>query len=168
MQNQLYYKIKNIEASVVKQIIKELELKPHPEGGYYREVFRSENSILMPGTGRKRSAVTTIYYLLEKGQYSRFHKVSPDEIWHHYGGEALELFIYNERRDVLTRAVLNKDNLVCVVPGGCWQAARTLGEYTLTGCTVAPAFEFEDFRFIEDEGLKQSLSSKYPELEYLI
>lgn len=153
---------------MIEELIDRLQLTAHPEGGYYRELYRSEQKVAVPGRAGELSAVTTIYYMLVKGQISRFHRISADEIWHFYGGERLELYIYDAENKKMTSHVLDGEALVCVVPGGCWQAARPLGEYTLCGCTVAPGFEFSDFTFIKDEGLIAEVSSAYPELEDMI
>lgn len=127
--------------------IAELALLPHPEGGWYREIYRSRDRVQ---TRRGlRSAITTIYYLLEREQRSRWHVVAADEIWHFYGGAALELLGYDPATGRLERHVLGEGNeTVAVVAAHEWQAARSLGEYSLVGCTVGPGFEFEDFRFV--------------------
>jgi hypothetical protein len=137
-----------------RDIIRQFSLQPHPEGGWYREIYRSPRQVEGP-TGQ-RSAVTTIYYLLERGQLSRWHVVDADEIWHFYGGAALELLAYDPAGRSLTRHVLDGPERaaepVAVVASGVWQAARSLGEYSLVGCSVGPGFEFADFRFVADLG----------------
>ena len=96
-----------------------------------------------------RSALTTIYYLLEQGQLSRWHVVESDEVWHFYGGAPLELLAYEPRLRVLRRNVLGANSeSIGVIEAGVWQAARSLGAYSLVGCTVGPGFEFADFRFV--------------------
>jgi predicted cupin superfamily sugar epimerase len=96
--------------------------------------------------------VTTIHYLLEADQVSRWHDVSADEIWHFEAGSPLELLAYRPGTRVLQRNVLGSldqgHTPVVVIEAGVWQAARTLGAHTLVGCTVGPGFEFEDFRFV--------------------
>jgi predicted cupin superfamily sugar epimerase len=139
-------------------LVEKLGLVPHPEGGWYREIYRSPERVQ---TRRGlRSALTTIYYLLERGQLSRWHVVQSDEIWHFYGGAPLELMEYDPLTARLQRHVLGAtqrgNTTVAVIPAQVWQAARTLGgdpgeqpgEYSLVGCTVGPGFEFEDFRFV--------------------
>jgi predicted cupin superfamily sugar epimerase len=131
-------------------IIARLQLQPHPEGGWYREVHRSAEQVQTPRGAR--SALTTIYYLLERGQLSRWHVVSSDEIWHFYGGAPLELLAYDPRSRELVRHLLDAPSEtaypVAVVSSGVWQAARSLGDYSLVGCNVGPGFEFEDFHFV--------------------
>ena len=123
------------------EIIAHLGMKPHPEGGHYVETFRA------PGEGR--SSGTAIYFLLKAGQRSHWHRVDADEIWHHYAGAPLELALSRDGRRVSHVRVgidFDKGELPqAVVPRGVWQAARSLGPWTLVGCTVAPAFQFEGF-----------------------
>jgi len=131
-------------------LIEALTLAPHPEGGWYRELYRSH---LQVATARgSRAALTSIYYLLERGQRSRWHVVAADEIWHFYAGDALELLSYDPATRHLERRLLappdGEHTAVAAVPCGVWQAARTLGEYSLLGCTVGPGFDFADFRFV--------------------
>ena len=127
------------------EVIQLLGLLPHPEGGAYRETFRA------PAPDGGRGASTAIYYLLRSGETSAWHRVDADEVWHHYAGAPLELALSapadNEGRSVLR---LGKDLAAgerpqAVVPAGVWQSARSLGEWTLVGCTVAPAFQFSGF-----------------------
>jgi uncharacterized protein len=103
---------------------------------------------------RERSALTTIYYLLERTQVSRWHVVAGDEIWHFYTGAPLELLTYAPTGRTLARHVLEvpggSGEPVAVVAAGVWQAARSLGDFSLVGCTVGPGFEFADFRFIAE------------------
>ncbi|MGE5363272.1 MAG: cupin domain-containing protein [Bacteroidota bacterium] len=153
---------------MIKELIDRLQLISHPEGGYYRELYRSEQKVTAPGRMGELSAVTTIYYMLVNGQISRFHRISADEIWHFYGGDPLELHIYDAENKKMSSQILDSRTMVCVVPGGCWQAAHPLGEYTLCGCTVAPGFEFSDFSFMKDEGLIAEVRSVYPELEDMV
>jgi uncharacterized protein len=133
-----------------RDLIRSLALEPHPEGGWYREIYRSR--IRVAGPNGKRSALTTIYYLLERGQASRWHVVASDEIWHFYHGAPLELLGYDPDSEVPTRQVLDHPTAgrepVAIIVAGVWQAARSLGDYSLLGCSVAPGFEFGDFRFV--------------------
>lgn len=134
------------------QLIQELQLARHPEGGWYREVYRSADRVQRGG--QSRSATTAIYFLLEQQQHSRWHVVDADELWHFYGGSPLELLAYDPTSRQLTRHLLNVPGAgatsVAVIPAGVWQAARSLGEYTLVGCTVSPGFEFSGFGFTAD------------------
>jgi predicted cupin superfamily sugar epimerase len=136
----------------VAELIRMLGLTAHPEGGYYREIWRSESSV-EPADGRgTRSALTSIYFLLPADAVSRWHRVRSDEIWHHYEGAPLMLVLASPDgvRQVRHRlGPLGPDQTPeRIVPAGWWQAARSLGEYTLVGCTVGPGFEFADFEML--------------------
>ena len=122
------------------ELIETLDLEPHPEGGWYRQVFKSSERVRRTSDGVYRSAITTIYFLLVEGTYSRWHCVQSDEVWHFYEGGALELSIRGEEP-----VILDRENRVHVVPARAWQSARPLSSYALVGCTVGPGFEFEDF-----------------------
>lgn len=136
-------------------LIQALGLAPHPEGGYFREVFRSRD-IVQPSDGRgPRPALTTIYFLLPADAVSRWHRVRSDEVWHHYEGDPLELLLMTDGASRLDRVTLgpyrNGQTPVHYVPAGWWQAARPLGAYTLAGCTVGPGFEYADFELLADQ-----------------
>jgi predicted cupin superfamily sugar epimerase len=123
------------------EIIAHLGMKPHPEGGHYVETFRA------PGEGR--SSGTAIYFLLKAGERSHWHRVDADEIWHHYAGAPLELSLSDDGKSV-RHLRLGTDFGVgeqpqAVVPRHVWQAARSLGAWTLVGATVSPGFEFKGF-----------------------
>jgi uncharacterized protein len=133
-----------------RELIEKLSLLPHPEGGWYREIYRARERVQ---TRRGlRSALTTIHYLLEHRQLSRWHVVESAEIWHFYDGAPLELLAYDPVTRTLARHVLGDvsqgNEPVAVIEAGVWQAARSRGEFSLVGCTVGPGFEFEDFRFV--------------------
>lgn len=129
-------------------IISALSLQPHPEGGWYREFYRSSDTIT--GARGRRPCVTSIYYLLEQRQISRWHVVEADEIWHFYGGAPLDLYAYEAQSKALTRHLLRQTAPAAAIPRGVWQAARSSGTYSLMGCSVAPGFEFADFSFVSD------------------
>ena len=132
------------------ELITRLALQPHPEGGWYRELYRSASGVQTPRGAR--SALTQIYYFLEQNQFSRWDVIDSDEVWHFYAGAALELLCYEPKTRVLQRHVLGNPldgyDSVAVVPSGQWQAARSLNGFALTGCSVAPGFEFSEFRFV--------------------
>lgn len=154
-------------------LISELGLRPHPEGGYYREIFRSAARV-QPLDGRTdRLALTTIYFLLAAGQVSRWHRVASDEVWHHYEGDPVELLVADAGFHDVSRRLLGPvgDNRVPVrvVMAGEWQAARSMGPYTLVGCTVGPGFEFADFEMLDslpDEAA--ALKQRHPDLAVFI
>lgn len=131
-------------------VIDKLDLQPHPEGGWYREIYRSSDRVQT--TRGIRAAITTIYYVLERHQISRWHVVEADEIWHFYEGSPLELLAYDPQARALVPCVLGDTRedheRVAVIRKGVWQAARSLGDFSLVGCSVGPGFEFEDLRFV--------------------
>ena len=126
------------------KIIARLELKPHPEGGHFRETFRD------PHNARDgRAASTAIYFLLARGERSHWHRIDAVEVWHYYAGAPLILQIAHEgctRHTVrLGPHVAGDERPQAIVPAGAWQAAESTGDWTLVGCTVAPGFEFAKF-----------------------
>ncbi|HYM32076.1 MAG TPA: cupin domain-containing protein [Candidatus Cybelea sp.] len=125
------------------EVIERLGLKPHPEGGHYRETFRDAN------TAGGRSAGTAIYYLLQAGERSHWHRIDAAEIWHFYAGAPLKIKISGDGRTTAEHRLGNEiargDAPQVVVPAHAWQSAQSLGAWTLVGCTVAPAFEFARF-----------------------
>ena len=135
-------------------LITELGLQPHPEGGYFREVFRSPHQVKPFDERPARAALTTIYFLLVKGQHSRWHRVASDEAWHFHEGDPLAVYWIDDQdcvhEEVLASGLPNHRPL-CVVPAGCWQAAKSRGEYSLAGCTVGPGFDFQDFEMISPD-----------------
>jgi len=138
------------------ELIETLELEPHPEGGFYRELFRSEGLVAPADNRGHRSALTTIYFLLTDDTYSRWHRVRSDEVWHLYEGGPLEVMELDaDCRTLSTHTLSAVDALgarpVHTVPAGTWQAARSLGRYTLAGCTVGPGFDFADFELLAEQ-----------------
>jgi len=124
------------------RIIALLDLKPHPEGGYFRETFRDDG-----GEGRAHS--TAIYFLLKGGEVSRWHRIDAAEVWHFYRGAPLELRIGKDIY-MLGPNIDQAEAPQVVVPPHAWQSAKSLGDYTLVGCTVAPGFEFSQFELAPD------------------
>jgi predicted cupin superfamily sugar epimerase len=124
-------------------VIARFGLKPHPEGGHYRETFRDSGC---DANGRSRSSA--IYFLLARGERSHWHRIDAVEVWHYYAGDALTLRIAdgNETRSItLGPDIAAGEAPQVIVPAHAWQAAESTGEWTLVGCTVAPGFEFAKF-----------------------
>ena len=124
-------------------VIRKLDLKPHPEGGHFRETFRDTRV-------EGRAASTAIYFLLARGERSHWHRVDAAEVWHYYAGAPLVLEMAAGEGGSVRRMKLGPDLAMGerpqgVVPAGHWQAAESLGDWTLVGCTVAPGFEFAHF-----------------------
>lgn len=152
--------------------VKKLKLEPHPEGGWFKEVYRSVESIdkeaLPQRFSGSRNYSTAIYYLLEKGDYSAFHRIKSDELWHFYDGDSLEI-IEITPSGVLAKHVLGIDPSLNVLPqitiaARSWFAARPLGSYTLAGCTVSPGFDFQDFEMAS----REALLSEFPQHKNII
>lgn len=135
----------------VDDLVERLALKPHPEGGYYRETFRASGQIELP-RGR-RAASTAIWFLLPAGAFSAWHRVASDEVWHHYQGDPVHLHQLDDRgarRVTLGPDLAAGERPQAVVPAGTWQAAICpRGEGALCGCTVAPGFDYADFELPE-------------------
>jgi uncharacterized protein len=132
------------EPPTAADIIARLELKPHPEGGHYRETFRDSRR---DANGRSQS--TAIYFLLPRGERSHWHRIDAVETWHYYAGHALTLYIAHDGGTLHT-VTLGPDLAAgqrpqAIVPAHAWQAAESTGDWTLLGCTVAPGFEFAGF-----------------------
>jgi uncharacterized protein len=134
------------------QVIEKLELVAHPEGGWFRESFRSTLSVGDRVHASEHAASTAIYFLLRRGEFSAFHWLSSDEIWHHYFGDVLELYTIDADSGLqvvrVGTGIMNGERPQAVVPREHWQAARVAAGpagFVLCGCTVAPGFEFSDF-----------------------
>jgi len=134
------------------ELLHTLGMRPHPEGGHYAELFRSPRRVDVLDRTVTRAAITTIYFLLAAGEFSRWHRVMSDEIWHYHEGDAIELLLFDDRglRRVGLGPVGRETRPAVIVPAGTWQSARPRGAYTLTGCTVGPGFEFTDFSLAVD------------------
>ena len=160
-----------------RQLIEQLQLQPHPEGGWYREVFRSPGQV-MPQDGRPaRSALTSIYFLLEAAQQSRWHRVLSDEVWVHLEGAPLDLWTWDTADSRLHSTALGPVSAASlpqhVVEAGLWQAARPQANaaagYTLVACMVGPGFDFSDFRMMEPGGSEaRQVAADHPQLASLI
>lgn len=156
------------------KIIQLLDLKPHPEGGFYKETYRSEGFIsqnaLPSGYTGNRSYATGIYFMLTAGTFSAFHKIHQDEMWHFYDGSAIELHMISEDGTHscvhIGRNLENNEHLQYVVPGGVWFASRVISgaEFALLGCTVSPGFDFADFELPNTS----EMTAMFPQHETII
>ncbi|HVV28605.1 MAG TPA: cupin domain-containing protein [Rhizomicrobium sp.] len=127
------------------RLIELLQLQPHPEGGHFRETFRDAGR----GGDEGRAPSTAIYFLLKAGEVSRWHRIDAAEVWHFYRGAPLELKVGKDMF-ILGPDIDEAEAPQVIVPPGAWQSARSLGAYTLVGCTVAPGFEFAHFELAPD------------------
>jgi predicted cupin superfamily sugar epimerase len=154
--------------------IDKLQLTKHPEGGYYREVYRSDEFVhkknLPDRYSSFRSFSTSIYFLLESHEFSAFHRLKSDEIWHFYEGSAITILMIDQhgefRKIILGRNQEKDEVFQAIIPKGCWFAAyvKDHPSFALVGCTVAPGFDFEDFEM----GKKEELYKLFPELSAVI
>lgn len=141
--------------------IEKLELTKHPEGGWFKEVYRSEETISKNALDSRfpseRNISTSIFFLLEKDEFSAFHKIKSDEIWHFHVGNSLKLYMISPEGELIIKKLgLDLDNdeyPQVVVPHGYYFAAKTEGEFTLCACTVAPGFDFHDFEMPAGDAL---------------
>lgn len=161
-------------SQAVETWIKHLQLNHHVEGGWYSEVYRSAltipEQVLTPVFPGDRSACTHIYFLLEKENFSAFHRIRSDEIWHFYSGDPITVYEIDTSGN-LTAHLLGNDpskghSLCCVIKANSWFASRVAngGEYGLAGCTVAPGFDFNDFEL----AFSKELSTQFPQHTELI
>jgi uncharacterized protein len=156
------------------ELIRRLDLKPHPEGGFFSETYRSRERVLRDqdgGSAQTRSASTAIYYLLCDGAHSAWHRIRSDEVWHFYAGEPLNVRVLDETGTLVTHklgdALTHPDAVFqAVVPAGLWFAAECAdpATFALVGCTVAPGFEFSEFELADIGALK----AQYPQHAALI
>ncbi|WP_144147685.1 cupin domain-containing protein [Paraburkholderia sp. BCC1884] len=139
------------------ELIRRFDLKPHPEGGFFNETYRSEQRVTRAdGLAQTRSASTAIYYLLCDGAHSAWHRIQSDEVWHFYAGEPLNVHVLDESGTLITHklgnALTHPDAVFqAVVPAGWWFAAECAdpATFALVGCTVAPGFEFSEFELAD-------------------
>lgn len=158
----------------IQDIINHLGLQPHPEGGFFKEVYRSEGNIpqhsLSPEYAGDRNYATSIYFLLTSETFSAFHRIRQDEIWHFYKGTPIKLHTINSEgihaEHSIGNSILNNQQPQLVVKGGDWFAAEIIDQnsYALVGCTVAPGFSFEDFELPK----RAELIERFPQHEALI
>ena len=141
------------------ELIQQLELQPHPEGGHYRETYRARQQVDTPRGPRPAS--TAILFLLAAGQCSRWHRIASDEAWHHHGGSSLVIYELcpagRVRRSGLGLNLASGERPQHVVPAGSWFAAEPVGEsaWSLVSCTVAPGFDFADFELATPASLER-------------
>ncbi len=156
----------------VQKLIEQFGLLPHPEGGYYKETYRSSEMIskeaLPDRFASERHYSSAIYFLLKKGNFSAFHRIQSDECWHFYTGDTLWVHMIAPDGQLTTSQLGNQPGTVYqhVVPAGYWFASETApgGNFSFVGCTVAPAFDFADFELADGH----TLSQQFPQHSELI
>jgi len=158
----------------VEELIKQFHLRPHPEGGWYKETYKSDETIsavaLQGRFSGPRAFSTAIYFLLEERNFSAFHRIKSDECWHFYAGDPLDVFIlqHDGNLDIihLGNNIHEGQVFQYVVPANCWFASRpaTGSRFCFVGCTVAPGFDFKDFEMAD----AKILAALYPQHEQII
>ncbi len=158
----------------IKEIVRKLEMTPHPEGGFYKETYRSTGVIPKVVLGEvfsgERYYSTAIYFLITSDNFSAFHKINQDEIWHYYKGSSLYVHVIDLKGKYSKYTVganLDQDELPqLVVPAGCWFASsvKDINSYSLVGCTVSPGFDYDDFELAN----RAALISEFPECDDII
>lgn len=161
-------------SSRVDFLIEKLKLKPHPEGGFFKETYRCEESVKKENLPERfsgdRAYCTSIYFLLTSDNYSALHKIQSDEMWHHYEGGSLEIYSIDEKGKLtihtLGKNFENNEHPQIVIKAGEWFGSKVRDEdsYALVGCTVSPGFDFEDFEI----GDKEKLLKLFPQHEEVI
>ena len=147
-----------------KEWIDQLQLLPHPEGGYFKETYRSKEAAAFEGFIGERSISTAIHFLLEGKDKSHFHRIQSDELWFFHEGSALEIFVLREEKiEMITlgKNINESEQLQAIIPSGVWFGARIKDQvgYALVSCTVAPGFDFKDFEL----GKKKELIKLFPQ-----
>ncbi len=160
--------------NIVKDFVAQYQLLPHPEGGYYKETYRSNVAIdkqaLPKGFGGTRNSSTAIYFLLEEGNFSAFHRIKSDECWHFYSGQTLLIYVLESSGNFYTiklgNDTANGEVFQAMVPANSWFASEPAptSSYCFVGCTVSPGFDFEDFEL----ATASALSKVYPTEKELI
>lgn len=152
--------------------IEQLQMEKHPEGGYFKETYRSDEHIVHHALAERfpgdRCLSTSIYFLLGKGDFSAFHRIKSDEVWYFHEGAPLDIFVLDPREGLQVLG-LGKEPAAGYYPQrmvkqGCWFASRSTGNYTLAGCSVAPGFDFTDFELAH----YASLAGQFPDHKDLI
>lgn len=151
------------------QFIHHYKLQPHPEGGWYRQGYKSDEQVAANALPERfngdRAFSTAIYFLLEQGNFSAFHRLQSDECWHFYAGDELHIYMIHQNGNLeiisLGNDIENGQTFQYVVPARCWFASRPApgSKYCFVGCTVSPGFEFEDFELAN----AKELSTMYPQ-----
>jgi len=160
--------------SIVSVLIQQYGLEPHPEGGWYKQTYKSNEQIaadaLPERFGSNRAFSTAIYFLLEKGNFSAFHRIKSDECWHFYAGDLLLIYIIQQDGDLkvvsLGKELEKGQSFQHMVPANCWFASRPApgSAYCFVGCTVSPGFEFNDLELAD----ATDLSVVYPQHKSII
>jgi len=153
-------------------LVEQLGLQAHPEGGFYREIFRSPSTVQTADGRGSRSGLTTIDFLLAQGQFSAWHRVASDEVWHLLEGGPLRLWLAPPTLDRIEQVTLGAVGAAQsrrhVVPANWWQAAQPLGDFAYVGATVGPGFDFADFSFARGSDAQVAIAALDPAAAHLL
>jgi len=149
-------------------LITQMDLQPHPEGGYYKEVYRSDNTVLRPSSTEPKQACTSIYYLLEGADYSGFHRLLSDELWYFHKGSPLHIHVIDQDGGYSVHELSDtaSGNFSIVIKAGQWFASEIPSKigFVLVSCAVAPGFDFAEFKMAK----KEELIAQYPQYSQII
>ncbi len=154
----------------VEFLVQQYNMLPHPEGGYYKETYRSDAVTYFDELQGKRNNSTGIYFLIEKGNFSAFHKIKSDEMWHFYHGDSLEVIELHQNGELIKTRIGNNlkegETFQYTVKANTWFASRVFqnGQFSFVGCTVCPGFDFADFELAD----QKLLSEQFPQHEVII
>ena len=157
--------------SRIKELIALHRMRPHPEGCFFVEVFRSENQVDPQDDRSKRSAITAILFLMPAGDISRFHRVRSDEVWSHLEGAPVRQISLSPDLDEMNGFELSSSNdgqPLRVIPADWWQASVSMGSFSLVSCTVGPGFDFDDFEMACNSPSGSAIIAKYPHLAQFV
>lgn len=156
----------------VRELIRELRLEPHPEGGHYRRIHDGSLPVHSHALENSRLAVSAIHFLLDRGEHARWHPIRQEEVWHHADGGPMVLHLVEPRLLDTQRIVIGPPGQgfppLVAIPPGWWQAATPLDGASLCSCLVAPAFDFIDHSFLKDDPSRIQFAERYPELGTLL
>ena len=148
--------------------IEQLQLRAHPEGGYYKEVYRSTRVFKPSEIGQERNYATSIYFLIEAGNASHFHSIQQDELWYYHAGDPLSVFILSEDGALneikIGPRIDQGQTLQSLIPAGAIFGSKSSGEYSLVGCMVSPGFDFDDFKLYT----QSELLERFPNQDEII
>lgn len=156
----------------VKNLIRELQLEPHPEGGHFRRIHDGAVTVSSIELGNERKALSAIHFLLDRGEHARWHRIRQEELWHHAAGGPMVLHLVDPSLLAANRIVIGPPDashpVLLAVPPGWWQAAAPLADASLCSCVVAPAFDFNDHDFLVDDPAVHIFRDRFPDLAFML
>lgn len=158
-------------SSRINLLIHHLQLQTHPEGGYFKETYRSEELLHSPDFGESRNLLTNIYFLITSGNFSAFHRINSDELWYFHEGDSCIIHVLHQQGGYscfkLGSEITSGETYQATVKAGDWFASESTGNYSLVGCAVAPGFDFSDFEMADRKKLILAFPEKLELIERL-